>query len=371
MDILLGELLKHLEGTLNPEKQEATEEHYKRILNWEPVSRLPLIVSYPYPKTNHFQPYPHREIFDNPEKMLFNELTHAFGSSILLHPEVNDDLPYTIRANFGTVVIASLFGGKIEQRGDNPPWIKHFETQKDFNAIFDINPLDFTKGLCPQVISRYKFFNDVLADFPNLQKCIKIVLPDLQGPIDSLELLRGSSIYEDFILKPEMVEKGLHLMALAQVGFAKHLQQYISVCTPNYSNQHATTIKGNILIRNDSAILISPEMYTAQIAPYDEFVLKKMNGGGIHACGKIQFSIPEILELPSIECFDFGQSYMNDIDTIYTVAQKKKIPLIRIRPDKEELITGSINKRFPTGISLAYEANSLEEAKEVVKLYRR
>jgi hypothetical protein len=123
MNILLYELLNKLEGVLNPEKQALIEALHERALNWEPVERLPLIVTFPYPASNQLQPFPHREVFDNPEKMLYNELIHAFNTSIFLHSEIGDDLPYTIRANFGTVIIASLFGARVEQRDDNPPWV--------------------------------------------------------------------------------------------------------------------------------------------------------------------------------------------------------------------------------------------------------
>jgi len=298
---LLQELLKILDAQLDAERQQKIEEQHQKALNWEPVSRLPLVITYPYPKSNYFQPFPHREIFDNPEKMMFNELVHAFDSSILLHSEINDDLPYTIRANFGTVVVASLFGVKVEQRDDNPPWVRHFETPNEFNTIFDRNPLDFSQGICPQVIERYKFYRDVFAEFPNLQKCVKIVLPDLQGPLDTLELLRGSTIYEDFIMEPELVDKGLRLMAEAQVGLAKYLQQYTTDGLNGFTHQHAVTIKGNILIRNDSAIMISPEMYTEQVAHHDEFVMREMGFGAIHSCGKIDFNVPEIFRLESLK----------------------------------------------------------------------
>ena len=369
MNKKLAEILKILEDKLNPEKQARIEAIHNKTLNWEPVERLPLIISYPYPESTTFQPFPHREIFDDPEKMLFNELLHAFDTSIFLHSEISDDLPYTIRANFGTVIIASLFGGKVEQRDDNPPWVRHFETLEKFNTIFEKDPLDFSQGICPQVVERYRFYNDILSDFPNLQKCIKIVLPDLQGPLDSLELLKGSEIYTDFILAPDMIENGLKLMAEAQVGFARHLQPFISAGTEGYTYQHAVPIKGNILIRNDSAIMISSEMYENQVAPHDEFVLKEMGGGGIHSCGKIDFNLNEIFKLPSIQCFDFGQSYLNDINSVYKQARDKKIPLLRIRPKKNDLLSGKIQQIFPTGVSLVYEADSFDEAKFISKKY--
>ncbi|QGY44267.1 hypothetical protein GM418_11550 [Maribellus comscasis] len=369
MNKLLYNLLLTLEDQLSLENQHKIDTIHRKALSWEPVERLPLIISYPYPKPTKLLPFPHREIFDDPEKMLFNELVHAFDTSIFLHSEIEDDLPYTVRANFGTVIIASLFGGNVEQRDDNPPWVRHFETPDEFKSVFDKDPLDFSQGICPQVVERYRFYNDILADFPNLQKCIKIVLPDLQGPLDSLELLRGSEIYTDFILDPEMIDNGLHLMAKAQIGFAKHLQPLISSDIDEYSYQHAIPIKGNILIRNDSAIMISSDMYAAQVAPHDEFVLKEMGGGGIHSCGKIDFNLKEIFELPSIQSFDFGQSYLNDVNSAYQLAQNKKIPLLRIRPTQEDLLSGKIQQMYPTGISLVYEAESFEEAKFVSKEY--
>ena len=365
----LKTLLEILDGSLDYNKQQKIEEKYVKVLNWEPVEKIPLLITFPYPDSAYLQPFPHREVFDDPEKMLFNELVHAFDTSILLHSKINDDLPFTIRANFGTVIIASLFGGQIEQRGDNPPWVRHFKTRDEFKTVFDKDPLDFSRGFCSRVIDVYKYYRDILADYPNLQKCIKIVLPDLQGPIDSLELLRGSSIYEDLILEPEMVDKGLQLMALAQVGFAKYLQQFITDRQDSYSHQHAITIKGNILIRNDSAIMISPQMYSEQIASHDEYVLKQMGGGGIHSCGKIEYNIPEMFNLPSIQCFDFGQSHLNNIDFIYSLAEQRKIPLVRIRVGSDELLSGKVKERFPTGVSLIYDASSFEDARSVAKSY--
>lgn len=365
----LKPLLNVLEENLDPLRTQNSEKCHQQALNWEPVERLPLVISYPFPKSQKFQPFPHGEVFDHPEKMLFNELVHAFDTSILLHSELLDDLSLTIRANFGTVVIASLFGGLVEQRENNPPWIRHFETLDKFKTIFEIDPHDFSQGICPQIAERYRYYRDVLVDYPNLQKCIKIVLPDLQGPLDSLELLRGSDIYSDFVLDPEMVDNGLRLMAEAQIGFARHLNQFTSDGSDGFTHQHAVTCKGNILIRNDSAIMISPEMYKTQVAPFDELVLKELGGGGIHSCGKIDFNVPEIFNLESIKCFDFGQSYLNDVDSIYPLAWELKIPLLRFRPNREELISGKILKRFPTGVSLVYEATSFEDALLVSKAY--
>ena len=365
----LYELLQQLENKVDSDVQRKIIECHKRALNWEQTDRLPLVVACPYPKTAPFVPFPHREIFTHPEKMLYNELLHAFDTSIYLHPVIKDDLPYTVRANFGTVLVASLLGGLVEQRDDSPPWVRHFETEEEFLHIFDRRDDLYTGSLAARVFNTCQVYRDILADYPNLCKCINIVLPDLQGPLDTLELLRGSDVYMDFLVNPAMVADALSLIADTQIAFAEKLSPLIPSNHRGYSFQHAVLIKGGILIRNDSAIMIDPLMYREQVAPYDEYVLKSMGGGGVHSCGKIDFNIPEIFDLPSITCFDFGQSYLNDLSVVYPMAARKKIPLIRIRPSRELLLSPKLREYYPTGVSLVYDASSFEEACYVSKTY--
>jgi hypothetical protein len=121
----LKELLNCLEDGLDEKKLLNAEERHRRALNYEETERLPLIVMYPYPEGQRFMPFPHCEVFDDPEKMLFNQFVDAFDTSIYLGMSIDDDLPVTVRANFGCVLVASAFGASVQQVGDNPPWIVH------------------------------------------------------------------------------------------------------------------------------------------------------------------------------------------------------------------------------------------------------
>jgi hypothetical protein len=362
-------LLHQLEETLDPARQSRISDLYMKALRWQTLERLPLVLTYPLDDDFPFRPYPLRQAIENPEKMLYNELVHAFDSSIACRNLLDDDLPCTIRANFGTVVIASIFGAEIEQVNNNPAWVRPFKSSDTFERILDRNPCDFSKGWCPKVVGTYKFFNDILADFPNLQKCVKVVLPDLQGPFDSAELLRGSSIYEDFYKAPDTLYAVMNHLAQAQTGFAQQLQPYLSDGPEGYSHQHNTMICGNILIRDDCAINISPEMYREHVAPHDATVLEALGGGGIHCCGKCEHLVDEFLALSAVRCIDFGQSDMNDISTIYDKARQHKVPLIRIRVHEQELLAGQVMDKFPTGVTLVHDAGSLEKAQQIMQAY--
>ncbi len=362
-------LLDHLEETLDTARQNRISDLYMKALGWQTLERLPLVLTYQLPEDFPFRSFPLRQAIDNPEKMLFNELVHAFDSSITCRNLLDDDLPCTIRANFGTVVIASIFGAEIVQVDNNPAWVRPCESSDTFERILDCNPCDFSKGWSPKVVETYKFFNDILADFPNLQKCVKVVLPDLQGPFDSAELLRGSSIYEDFYKAPDTLYAVMNHLAQAQTGFAQHLQPYLCDGPEGYSHQHNAMICGNILIRDDCAINISAEMYREQVAPHDAAVLETLGGGGIHCCGKCEHLVDEFLALPAVRCIDFGQSDMNDISAIYDKARQHKVPLIRIRVHEQELLAGQVMDKFPTGVTLVHNAGSLEKAQQIMQAY--
>lgn len=370
MDENLKVLLEHLINVLDTDRQDRIERLHQQTLNWEPVDRLPVIVSLTEPEELRFKPFSHGETFGSPEKMLYNELVYAFNTSIASRDVLSDDLPCTIRPNFGTVVIASMFGAHVEQVGDNPPWIRHeVDDGISFQSILDQDPLDFSKGWCPQVEQRYQFYESVLADYPELKPLIHIVLPDLQGPFDNLELIVGSDVFTELYVNPEFVSKALEAMATTQIGLAKHFKQYINDGPDTFSHQHATMIKGNILLRNDSVIMMSPEMYRDLVASHDERVMSELGCGAIHSCGKADNHTAAFLELPSIRCLDLGQPEMNDVDKLYLQLKQRQIPIVRMNASREDLVTAQIMERFPTGVTLRYEADSILDAKEVMGSY--
>ncbi|MBN2291413.1 MAG: hypothetical protein JXM70_03245 [Pirellulales bacterium] len=377
----LEKLLDYLAETLDPGRQAQVEELHRRVLEWEPVERLPVVMQYPLPEevsdNMPFRPYPHSEIFADPAKMLFNELLHAFDTSIACRGMIDDDLPCTVRANFGTVIIASLFGGRVEQVEENPPWVRHFDSLDEFRRAMDTDPTDLSRGWCPRVVETYQFYAEALTEHPELREMISVVLPDLQGPIDNVDMLRGTEFFTDFYNDPEMVAHALEQAATAQIAFARHLAPYLSDGPEGYCHQHTVLMPGNVLIRNDSSIMLSPEMYRERVAPHDERVLCELGGGGIHCCGKIEHNLGEFLAVPGCGCLDLGQPEMNDIDKLYAQAAghgpngSRKTPIIRLRVDRQELTSGSVMQRFPTGVSLMHQAQSLADAQETMAAYRR
>ena len=60
---------------------------------------------------------------------------------------------------------------------------------------------------------------------------------------------------------------------------------------------------------------------------------------------------------------------MNDIGSIYAQLKTRKIPLARLKVSRDDLASGRIAERFPTGVSLVYEAGSVRDASETMEAY--
>lgn len=379
---LLTRLLEELERKVSPNQQDAVRQRHLRALNWEPIEKLPLVLSYPIPQELGLmqQPsvdiasdtqvslnavdyvYPYEETFDNPEKMLIDQLLIGFGS-IYYNYKALDDLPYTIRANFGTVIVASLFGAKIRFSKGVPPWpTGHGDVQK----YLEIDHLDLNRGICKKVIDRYRFYKEVLSEYPSVKHSVSLVMPDLQGPIDIAEQIVGSDVYLWMMKKPKVVYDLLSKISEAIINCANAIRPYTDEHLPlGYTHQHGVVIKGNILIREDSAINLSPAMYEQQIIPHNKQIIHALGGGGLHFCGNGQHLVPTMLRHSEVQCIDFGQAQLMDLADIYEKASKKRIPILRARFSKKELLSPDLQRQFPTGMIIVHEAKSYEEAKEI------
>jgi hypothetical protein len=197
------------------------------------------------------------------------------------------------------------------------------------------------------------------------------VLPDLQGPFDNYELLRGGEAFADFYADPVLLEAGLSLTADIQIEAARTLLPYTNDHLNGLSSQHGMAMRGSILIRNDSSIMVSASMYRDFIAPHDGAILTALEGGGIHSCGTIEHQMENYLDLDGLFCIDLGQGLMNDRQRLFRMAEKKRVAIVRMEATEEELVTGRILEMFPTGVNLVHRCTSFDKAKEIMRDYLR
>ncbi|MFC1677059.1 hypothetical protein ACFL3G_08365 [Planctomycetota bacterium] len=362
----LDRLLEDIEENIDFEQCLEIDQRYARALNYEAVDRPPLTIECQQ-YAMALGPISYQEAFEDPAKMMYNELLVRVKFCM----ETCDDGAKALRSDHGTVVVSSMLGGNWKIRTDMWPWVEPFRDLDKIREIVDKGVPEINAGLAGRVYEFMQFYNEKLNDYPKCKQAIQIAKPDPQGPFDVAELLCGSGIFLHLYDEPELIGNLLSLVAKTTVAYYKHLKPVsVDRSSPELTCQHGYMIPGEILIRNDSIINVSPQVYKDLVQKHDEYVLTELGGGSIHFCGDGSHQIDVLLETKGLLGLDFGQTYMMDIDAIYAKCASRKIPIMNITVTPEQLISGEAAAKYPTGAVLSCQAETVEQAKEIMTKYK-
>lgn len=241
----------------------------------------------------------------------------------------------TVRANYGTGIMPTLFGAKL------------FVMDEEFNTLQTTRPLgaetmealvergipDLTSGLGGAVLSAGKRFADIAARYPNIGRYVHIYHPDMQGPTDICEMLWGSRIFLDLYDKPERVHQVLQLITDTYIAFMRAWDDVIGTNGKPWATHWGLMHGGKIMIRTDSGMNLSREMYDTFIRPYDQHLFAELGGGAVHFCGRGSHYIASACAMDGMRAINMSQPHLNELDTIYTNTVDKGIPLLRFDRD--------------------------------------
>jgi hypothetical protein len=367
-DDVVRQILDRLEARIDLDHSAAASARHQAALDYASVDRLPLTIYQPFEGAD-VAPYPYPEAFADPAKMMVNELLTGFTS--LYHAvDLRDDAPYCLRPNVGTTVIASMFGAEIRLVEDNPPWVMPFDDVKRIRDLVNAPLPNLRAGLGQRVIDQYTYYHTAVADYPRCRAALQFTLPDLQGPFSIAELLWGSAIYPAFYDDAELV-RGLLVQITTQIIRVYHALVGMTRDVPDdgYCRQHAASVKGKLLLRDDSMVNLSPKMYRDVVLPYDQQIGETLGGIGVHFCGNGMHQVPNLLGIPSVQSLDLGQPEQNDLYALYALAAPKRVALARVSVPESELNATQLKQRFPTGVNLVCKAKSVAHARALLKQY--
>jgi hypothetical protein len=372
----LTELLELIDERVDLGHCAEVDDRYRRALSYEPVERPPLTVQPAFgttwelpPPYAQFPHYSYRKAFDSPVAMLQNMLLARVVPGLLL----KDDSPLAIRNDHGTVQIASLLGGQWHFHEDNYPWVSSLgSTDAIEKLIARDDGIDLNGGVMPQSTKTLRFYNEQLARFPNVKNAVQISLPDLQGPIDTADILWGSEIFAEILANPQLVSAMMTKVTDAMLQVIEYYRQFVvDKLDPLANTQHGYNIPGRLMIRNDSAIMVSPGTYREMVLPHDARVLKEVGGGSLHFCGNGEHLIEPMLEIPDLRGIDLGEPELMDVQRMYRMCAERKVALTHLRPSREDLVTGNAIKAYPTGVAFVYYTDNIKDACDVVTRYNQ
>ncbi len=262
----------------------------------------------------------------------------------------------TVRSNYGTGLLPTMFGAELylmDPEIDTLPTAiplggiasMHLEDSlrgvddskaaHAVKALLDRGMPDMHTALGGKVLEMADYFQEMFTPYPKIQRYVHLYHPDLQGPMDVCEVLWGSSLFVALVEAPELVTQ---LLELITDTYAKYMHTWTKVVpfAGSTSVHWAMMQSGNIMLRDDSAMNLSPRMFKKYIAPYDGRLLKEFGGGAIHFCGRGDHYIAQAAELEGMATINMSQPEYNNMETIFEHTVDKGIAIIGLPREAAE-----------------------------------
>ncbi|MCX7591373.1 MAG: uroporphyrinogen decarboxylase family protein [Kiritimatiellae bacterium] len=240
-----------------------------------------------------------------------------------------------VRANYGTGILPSVFGASLfvmPPELDTLPTTRPLEGgTRALEALLAQGPPDIYTGLGARVFEMGERFVEWLAPYPKLRRYVYVYHPDLQGPMDVCELLLGSNLFLTLVDRPSLMHD---LLNLVTETYSRFMRRWIEIaqtpasagCAIHWQMMH----RGTIMLRDDSAMNLSPEMFREFIAPYDQKLLDEFGGGAVHFCGRGSHFIGPLSQMSGVYAVAMSQPEYNDMETIFSYTVDQGIRLLAL-----------------------------------------
>jgi len=357
--------LERLDSLIDPRCAIRAEERQAAAWRFESCERVPVIVSCNNTMAHKVHDLPpdwplfrYREQLADPGKMLVNELTQVYEGVLL-----KDDRVFTVRANFGCVIIPSILGIQFEQRDDGMPWTEPLESAVEVRNLIDRGVGDMKTGLGARAHETEQYFLEMLGCYPKLRKTVHIACPDTQGPFNLASSIMGPSIYVAMYDEPELVHALLELVTDAYIGLT-WLHKHTVGEPRDVGYQMSWRLDCGARVVDDAATNISSRMYREFCVPYNMRVAEAFGGALGHFCGDGRQIFEPMLITDGIRGMHFGNPELQDFRKVYDAASARRICVLwdgRLSPDEADVDTGLIWKRV---------GRNWEEARKVAMALR-
>ena len=271
-----------------------------------------------------------------------------------------------VRCNYGTGILPSLFGAEpfiMDETLNTLPTSRPMKGgEVDLHVLLEQGVPSVRSGLGANVLEMAGHYQSWMKPYPLIEQYVNIYHPDLQGPMDVCELLYGSELFTALIEQPDFVRQLLDLITQTYIAF---LNEWNRLVPPQdgYATHWTMMHRGQIMLRDDSAMNLSPEMFDEFIRPYDQRLLSTFGGGAIHFCGKGDHFIRMMCGMDNLYAIHMSQPEYNDLEIIFRNTVDKNI---RILGMKREIAQQSIER----GRDLKRSVHCTEGGRVILDAYK-
>jgi hypothetical protein len=245
-----------------------------------------------------------------------------------------------VRCNYGTGIMSSLFGAEIftmpRETGTLPTTRPFLESPSQVRELLDRGVPDRRTGLGGKVFDTAERFLNVLGSRPNMGRHVHLYHPDCQGPMDICELLYGSGLFLALLDEANLVHDLLDLITRTYIDFMRAWHELSPPREDGVTVHWSLMHRGAVMLRDDSAMNLSPEMFDEFVRPYNQRLLEEFGGGAMHYCGRGDHFIESASGIDGLSAIALSQPEMNDMETVYRHTVDKGIQLIGLRRSAAE-----------------------------------
>jgi uroporphyrinogen-III decarboxylase len=145
----------------------------------------------------------------------------------------------------------------------------------------------------------------------------------------------GSSVFYSLYDRPKLVKGLLEVVVETYIACMRAWTEVVPF--REGGNAHwGLYHKGNIMLRDDSAMNLSLDMFNEFIRPYDQRLLDTFGGGAIHFCGKGDHYMPALAQMRNLYAINLSQPEYNDMEQIYSHIVDNGIKIIGLQRDAGE-----------------------------------
>jgi hypothetical protein len=322
VDALLDKYLSRFEEMIDLERQRAARETCQKALQFEPVAELPFVFGDgAHAPDIDWPSFPYNDTFVDPRKMLLDQLRAPF-----LHHQLGDHYPLNVRCNYGTVIMPSIFGMEYQLTETSLPWCHHLGDRDKVRQLVDRGVPDLQSGLGGKCFETARYYRDTLAGYPRLSQAIVIYHPDLQGPFDIAHLIWGPDIFCALYDCPDLVHALLSLVTETYRIWMKAWKAFVGEGNA-FTTHWNFYIKGGIMLRDDTPVMLSPAHYETFVKPYDQALLDEF-GGCIHFCGTGNAFIASMCKSRNLFGIHSSQPDLNDVALLVESATSNQVALL-------------------------------------------
>lgn len=243
-----------------------------------------------------------------------------------------------VRCNYGTGIIPLLFGLEpfvMDESLATLPTVRPLNDTAAVRRLVERGLPGLRGGYGTRVLEMGERFAAIGHVYPRIGRYVHIYHPDLQGPLDICELVWGSSLFYALYDEPGLLNE---MLALATETYIAFMRAWLAVVPfrPGANVHWGMLHQGNIMLREDSAMNLSPDAYESLVQPFDQQLLDTFGGGALHFCGRGSHYIDRAARLRGLYAINLSQPEYNDMECIYRHTVDSGIKLIGLQREAAE-----------------------------------